>query len=713
MVPDEPGRLVRFGDFELDLWARELRRRGAKIHLPEQPFQVLAMLLEQPGQLVTREALQQRLWSSDTFVDFDRGLNKAVNRVREALGDAADEPRLIETLPKRGYRFIGSVDSNAVEGPPPAPPVASTGLPAPNAHRADPKSADRSSAWHPSRRWWSGAIIGLVVVAVATFVRFHESISSRDPLLRSSVLPPADTSFVPFTFAVSPDGTRLAFSAAHADGTDALWLRTLDSGVVRKLEGTEGGRFPFWSPDGRRLGFFADRRLKTVDIASGAVQSHANARRPRGGTWNADGQIVFAADVVGPLAVIASTGGTPRLIDAGDNHVRDGGGWPVFLPDGRHFLYVRDRGVPAAGNDVYVASLDGRPPTRVVEGTVGSVGYGADHLLFVRDGSLMAQSFSLDRVQTTGAAVIVAEHELEIAPDFFPSGFSISSGGVLVYQSSLDFTSRLAWVDANGHEVGDPARTGDRDPSLSPDGRLLATACDEERTNRLAICVTDLARRVTSRLTSGSRDRFPVWSHDGRTLAYLSVTDGAPRVYEIAVDRSTPARRLPETVGIPTSRSPGDDLLFFGATRDNVSLGLYRRTTGAIASLGPGSEGQFSPDGQWLLSGGQEGIVAQRVQESGARVQIAGYGGSQPRWRRDGREIFYVTGDKKLMAVGFDPVTGQATPPRAMFVTRIVATALAGFQYDVAPDGRFLINTLPTRTSPLTLLTGWRSHATR
>ena len=141
-VPDEPGRLVRFGDFELDLWARELRRRGAKIRLPEQPFQVLAMLLEQPGQLVTREALQQRLWSSDTFVDFDRGLNKAINRVREALGDDADEPRLIETLPKRGYRFIGSVDSNAVETSGPVPPVAPTPSPASNANHADPRSAN-------------------------------------------------------------------------------------------------------------------------------------------------------------------------------------------------------------------------------------------------------------------------------------------------------------------------------------------------------------------------------------------------------------------------------------------------------------------------------------------------------------------------------------------------------------------------------------------
>src|SRR4029450_4806570 len=132
MVPDEPRRLVRFGDFELDLWSHELRRRGAKIHLPEQPFQFLAMLLAQPGRVVTREALQQRLWSSDTFVDFDRGLNKAVNRVREALGDAADEPQLIETLPKRGYRFIGLVHSTAVEGHHPTPPGASNVTPAPD-----------------------------------------------------------------------------------------------------------------------------------------------------------------------------------------------------------------------------------------------------------------------------------------------------------------------------------------------------------------------------------------------------------------------------------------------------------------------------------------------------------------------------------------------------------------------------------------------------
>jgi len=163
-------------------------------------------------------------------------------------------------------------------------------------------------------------------------------------------------------------------------------------------------------------------------------------------------------------------------------------------------------------------------------------------------------------------------------------------------------------------------------------------------------------------------------------------------------------------VGIPTGRSADGGLLFCGSTRHNVSLGVYRAAIGAIASLGPGSEGQFSPDGRWLLFGGQDGIIVRRVQEPGVRIQIAGHGGSQPRRRRDGREIFYVTGDKKLMAVQFDPATGQATAPRVMFVTRIVATALAGFQYDVAPDGRFLINTLPSSTSPLTLVTGWRSH---
>jgi eukaryotic-like serine/threonine-protein kinase len=163
-------------------------------------------------------------------------------------------------------------------------------------------------------------------------------------------------------------------------------------------------------------------------------------------------------------------------------------------------------------------------------------------------------------------------------------------------------------------------------------------------------------------------------------------------------------------IGIPTSRSPSGDLLFFGATRDNVTLGVYSAAMDTIRSLGRGSEGQFSPDGQWLLSGGQDGIVVRRMHEVGARVQIAGYGGSQLRWRGDGREIFYVTGDRKMMAVGFNPEIGQATAPRVLFVTRIVATTLAGFQYDVAPDGRFLINTWPSATSPLTLLSGWQSQ---
>jgi Tol biopolymer transport system component len=222
---------------------------------------------------------------------------------------------------------------------------------------------------------------------------------------------------VPFTFSVSPDGTQLAFSAANSDGTDSLWLRTLAGVAVRKLDGTDGGRFPFWSPDSRRVGFFADRKLKTVDVASGAVQTLADARRPRGGTWNADGRIVFAADVVGPLAVISSTGGTPQPINVHKARTLDGGGWPIFLPDERHFFYVADRRIAAGGNDVYIGSLDASESVRIVEGTVGSVGYGADHLFFVRDGSLMAQPFSFERLQTTGAPVVIAEHELEAAPE--------------------------------------------------------------------------------------------------------------------------------------------------------------------------------------------------------------------------------------------------------------------------------------------------------
>jgi DNA-binding winged helix-turn-helix (wHTH) protein len=251
-MPIPSPSLIRFGIFEVDLEARELRKRGIKIKMQDQPFQVLAILLERPAQLVTREQLQTRIWAGDTFVDFDRGLNKAVNRIREALGDLAATPRFIETLPRRGYRFIAPIDGSQAR---------------------------------------TGQL-----------------------LLRSSLLPPPNTSFVPNHFALSPDGTRLAFVAADSNGREALWVRDLATAGAQQLTGTEGAKVPFWRPDSRRVGFFARGKLNTIDIAGGAVRTLCDARVAFGGAWHSDDIIVFAGQVTGPLNRVPASGGTPAPV---------------------------------------------------------------------------------------------------------------------------------------------------------------------------------------------------------------------------------------------------------------------------------------------------------------------------------------------------------------------------------------------------------------
>jgi DNA-binding winged helix-turn-helix (wHTH) protein len=228
-MPVSPQAPIRFGVFEVDLKTRELRKRGIKVRLQDQPFEVLAALLERPGQLVTREELQNRIWAGNTFVDFDRGLNKAINRIREALGDLATTPRFIETHSRRGYRFIAAVSD----------------MPANNIRR----------------------------------------------LLRASLLAPPNTSFLPNQFALSRDGSRLTFIAADSNGVEALWVRDLSAATAQRLAGTEGARSPFWGPDSRHIGFFAGGKLKTVAIAGGAVRILCDARIGLGGAWNSDGKI--------------------------------------------------------------------------------------------------------------------------------------------------------------------------------------------------------------------------------------------------------------------------------------------------------------------------------------------------------------------------------------------------------------------------------------
>jgi Tol biopolymer transport system component len=566
---------------------------------------------------------------------------------------------------------------------------------------------------------WAGACLLLLAVTVYVAVVHYRSGPQPVQSTRSSLLPPANSSFVPYNFAVSPDGARLAFVAAGLDGKNTLWVRALSTQVAQQITGAEDAAFPFWSPDSHRVGFFADGKLKTVDIAGGAARVLCDAPAARGGTWNRDGTIVFSN---GPLYRISATGGVPAPVTKPPQASGQGHFWPAFLPDGKHFLYFVNWSSPTdtLRDGVYLGSLDSVEAKRISSELNGNVAFASGHLLYVRDRSLLAQPFDLGRLETTGPAVPIVEQELEKDTAFLQSGFSASENGMLVFQSATETPSRLVWFDSSGKELGQLPEAGYKDPGFSPDGRFLAAASDDERNGKHFIRIYDLQRGISTRLTAGGTDEFPSWSRDGKRVTYLTgATSGnIISINEIPADGSgSPQVLLKGAMMIPNGWSADGQLVFMDFGNGFPHLALYSASDRQSTVLtGGAAEAQFSPDGKWIAYWAPPtfDIFVQPFPGPGGRLQISRAGGNQPRWSRDGKRIFYIQSDKKLMEVTFDPQKGSAGAPRVLFQTRIVAPSFVLFQYDVAPDGRFLINSFPSNnSSPLTLLTGWTAQLKR
>jgi DNA-binding winged helix-turn-helix (wHTH) protein len=311
----------RFGVFEFDAHSMELRRAGIPIKLRDQSSHILGYLLEHAGQMVTREELRQVLWPSDTFVDFDHSLNTAVMTLRDVLGDSADKPLYIETLPKRGYRFVAPVTlgpASETQGG-----LADTSnLPAdPDLNGALSEPAPRHREKLGKRLAWGVAALCIAILAGLGVAHWRSIPPAESRHLRLSLLPPPSTSFVPYNFAIAPDGQRLAFVATAQDGGTALWIRSLAAGAAQQLSGTEGAMYPFWSPDSRQVGFFAEGKLRSIDPSSGAVQNLCDAPGGFGGAWNNRGTIIFAGQLknsgIGSFSTIfkvSASGGEPELV---------------------------------------------------------------------------------------------------------------------------------------------------------------------------------------------------------------------------------------------------------------------------------------------------------------------------------------------------------------------------------------------------------------
>jgi len=573
----------------------------------------------------------------------------------------------------------------------------------------------------PRLRGWAPWLLSLVLLltaaalAIATLRRASPAVQ----VTRSSLLPPPKSYYVAHNFALSPDGRRLAFVAVGDDEKNNLWVRSLNSSTAQILAGTEEAMYPFWSPDSGSIGFFAEGKLKTIEVGGGAIRVLADAPLGRGGTWNREDTIVFAPFILGPLKRVPAAGGAAVPVT---RILREGSGqahrWPFFLPDGRHFLFFVDWSSPADQqvDGIYVGSLDS-PDVKLVSAEItGTVQYSSGRLLFVQNRSLMAQRFDLRRLQLAGSATVLVEQELEKDSAFSNSNFSTGANSTLVFYSAVESASELLWYDRTGNEIGRVPGSGFKDPRLSPDHRLLAMSYDPAKNGQHFIHVHDLARGLTTRVTERGADENPTWSPDGRSLTYVTSTGKEYQVYQVAADGSGSSALLMRGAKmIPNDWSPdGKRLVFMDFQTGLPHVAIYSVEDHSRTLLYQGAEAQFSPDGKWLAyqgAGARSGIVVRRFPD-GPLIQICDRG-AQLRWSQDGSEIFYMALDRKLMTVKFDSRNGSAlSAPQPLFQTRVIAPNFVVRQYDVSADGkRFIVNSLPPAgTIPLTLLTNWNSQ---
>jgi hypothetical protein len=357
-------------------------------------------------------------------------------------------------------------------------------------------------------------------------------------------------------------------------------------------------------------------------------------------------------------------------------------------------------------NGIYAGSLTSKKVHLVSAEIDGNVAFAAGYLFFVKNGCLYRQAFDSRLLQLSGEPVPFAPQEMDTWDfAFFHFGFSVSDAGIVIFQSRIDFARELVWTDTSGREE-ERIQGGYCEPEISLDGRFVAAARDEFHDGRWSICVHDIERGVTTRLTDGGHERIPSWSADGKRIIYDSIEGHMSRTYEIAADGSGPARLLLDPSSVAAHCSADGTIVFARVGRGSPQLMAYVPGTKELIALGPGIEARFSPDGRWIAftEWGGAGIGVRPFPGPGPRIRISNGRGAQPRWSRDGAQLFYIAPDKTLMAVSFDPETGRTGPPRELFQTRIVRASIVAWQYDVAPDGRFLINSLPAASPPLTLL---------
>jgi Tol biopolymer transport system component len=590
---------------------------------------------------------------------------------------------------------------------------------------AGPGGAATSLTWPREWRAWTLFLLLVGLIGMITVARALRP-APETPEWRVDVDTPPATDAA--SLAISPDGRKVVFEA-NSDGS-RLWLRSLSSAAARPLQGTEGATYPFWSPDSRTIAFFADGKLKRTDIDGEYVQTLATATTGRGGTWNRDGVILFAPNNNNrPIYRIPAAGGDAVPITQLDPPRQTAHQFPQFLPDGTHFLFYVVGELPG----VYIGQLGQAGPAgtaRLFDAEGGAVYARSGRLLFTRQGALFAQDFDLKKLVLTGEPFTVTEPAAAAQKAQLVMAVSASAAGPIVYRTASESDRQSAWFDRSGkliEVVNNIDNSTDLDPALSPDGRHLAIA--RTVNGNKDIWLLDVARGILSRFTfdPGTEGR-PVWSPDGAKIVFFSNRRGSFDLYQKAASGTGDEELLLEssTTKVPLDWSSDGRFLLYRNDDPQTGSDLWalpltgdRKPFPVVQTPFQDRDGQFSPDTKWVAyqcnESGRFEIYVQPFPGPGAKTQISTNGGMQVRWRRDGKELFYVSPDDRLEAVPFKPTPGgqnfEAGVPAPLFATHIGGAGQQNRQqYIVSPDGqRFLMSTVKNDTpSPITLILNWK-----
>jgi len=585
-------------------------------------------------------------------------------------------------------------------------------------------------------RWaWVVAALALLAALALAFVQWRTPSRPESRAVRVTILPPEKATFfflgASGSAALSPDGRTLAFVARTERGSTQIWVRPLDSFSARPLAGTEDANQVFWSPDSRNLGFFAQGKLKRVPAAGGPPLTLCSFESgPRGGSWNAQDVIIFGT-WPGEIYSVAASGGTPEKATRFDPARRDTTHrWPHFFPDGNHFIYMASAyGSYNEDNVFYLGSLDGKVNRSLFHGS-SNIAYANGYLLYVVEKALMARPFDPVKLDFTGDAVAIAEG-VQYDPLFSEAVFSVSSNGVLVYQTgNASSTRNTTLLDRNGKQIPNPG-TGFGEPNsyfphFSPDGKRLASHIVDPHNGKADIWIQEVASGSRIRLTvDPARSMRPVWSRDGTRVAYYSTRSGRPVVYVKATSGMTMEQKIwePALAGLVNDWTLDSKALILQERDPSagkwrlVLLRLDGKGTPAPLLETPGAnmtEAQLSPDGRWVTyqcdESGKDEVYISPFPEPVGRLQISVAGGTQPRWRGDGRELFYLSPDGTLMAAELKEAQALLKPTllRPLFQTKAVPGTFDSF--DVTHDGKeFLVNVVATEETPtpLSIVENW------